>query len=247
MVIDWWTLGIQAVNVVILIWLLARFFWRPVAAMIEKRRSAAQQTLAEADAKRSEANAALAEVERTRGGFDKEREAIIAAAHEAAEQARAALLAAAAKEAAALEEAARTRIEKQREASEKAWAERSNSLAIEIAERLIGRLDGPAVAATFLAWLLHEIKALPGSVRDAVAANGTALEAVSATPIDPADQDHYRALIDEAFAASPQITFKVDPALIAGLELRGPHLVINNSWRADLTKILADLAHDSRS
>ena len=34
MTIDWWTLGIQAVNVVILVWLLGRFFWRPVAAMI---------------------------------------------------------------------------------------------------------------------------------------------------------------------------------------------------------------------
>jgi len=29
MTIDWWTLGIQTVNVVILIWLLERFFWRP--------------------------------------------------------------------------------------------------------------------------------------------------------------------------------------------------------------------------
>jgi F-type H+-transporting ATPase subunit b len=37
MTIDWWTLGIQAVNVIILVWLLARFFWRPVAAMIEQR------------------------------------------------------------------------------------------------------------------------------------------------------------------------------------------------------------------
>ena len=42
MTIDWWTLGIQTVNVIILIWLLGRFFWRPVAAMIEQRRAAAQ-------------------------------------------------------------------------------------------------------------------------------------------------------------------------------------------------------------
>ena len=35
MSIDWVTLGLQAVNVAILIWILARFFWRPLAAMIE--------------------------------------------------------------------------------------------------------------------------------------------------------------------------------------------------------------------
>ena len=127
MTIDWWTLGIQAVNVLILIWLLARFFWRPVAAMIEQRRATAQQILAEAETKRSQATDALAEIERTRAGFDREREAIIAAAHEAAEQARAALLASAAKEAAALEASARTAIEKERDAAEAAWAERANA------------------------------------------------------------------------------------------------------------------------
>ncbi|MFI5015672.1 MAG: ATPase [Hyphomicrobiales bacterium] len=246
MTVDWWTLGIQAVNVLILVWLLARFFWRPVAAMIEQRRATARRILAEAETKRRQATDALAEIERTRAGFDKEREAIIAAAHEAAEQTRKALLASAAKEAAAIEASAGAAIEKERDAAEKAWAERASRLAVEIAERLVARLDGPVVSATFLDWLLHEIRILPSPVRNAVAANGVVLEAISATPIDPADQERYRQLIGEAFGARPEITFKVDSALIAGLELHGPHLVVNNSWRADLTKILADLAHDNR-
>jgi len=247
MTIDWWTLGIQAVNVIILVWLLARFFWRPVAAMIAQRRAAAQQILTEAEAKRSQAADALAEIERTRAGFDKEREAIIAAAHEAAEKARTTMLAAAAKEAATLETAARTAIEKERDAAEAAWKQQASLLAVEIAQRLVGRLDGPVVSAAFLDWLLREIRHLPENVRNAVAANGVALEATSAIPIEVADRERYRKLIGEAFGACPQITFKVDPALIAGLELRGPHLVVANSWRADLSKILADLAHDKRS
>ena len=92
MTIDWWALGIQAVNVLILIWLLGRFFWRPVAAMIEQRRAAAQSMLAEAEAKSKQATAALADIEQTRTGFADEREAILAAAHEAAERTQAALL-----------------------------------------------------------------------------------------------------------------------------------------------------------
>src|SRR5664279_5826326 len=98
MTIDWWTLGIQTVNVIILIWLLERFFWRPVAAIIEQRRASAQGILEEAEAKRSEEIAALAEIERTRAGFAREREAILAAAHETAEKARSARLDEAAKE-----------------------------------------------------------------------------------------------------------------------------------------------------
>lgn len=247
MTIDWWTLGIQAVNVIILVWLLSRFFWRPVAAMIEQRRAAARQIVTEAEAKLRQAADALAEIERTRAGFEKERETIIAAAHEAAEQGRISLLASAAKEAAALQVSARTAIEREQSAAEQAWAERANRLAVEIAGRLVARLSGAAVSTAFLDWLLREIRNLPDPVRNAVAANGVTLETISATPIEPADQERYRTLIGSAFGVRPQISFKVDPALIAGLELHGPHLVINNSWRADLANILADLAHDNRS
>ena len=146
----------------------------------------------------------------------------------------------AAKEAASLEAAAKAAIEKEK-AAEKAWAERASRLAVEIAERLAARLDGPAVRAAFLDWLLKEIRALPDPVRQAVSADGGVLEAISATPLEPADQERYRKLIGEAFGAHPQIAFKADPALIAGLELHGPHLVVSNSWRADLTRILAEL------
>jgi F-type H+-transporting ATPase subunit b len=244
MTLDWWTLGIQTVNVVILVWLLGRFFWRPVAAMIEQRRVTARQILVEAEAKRSQAAAALAEIEQTRAGFAQEREALLAAAHEAAEQARAARLKEVETEASILEAAARAAIEKANEAADKAWTERASRLAVDIAERLAGRLDGSAVSATFLDWLLKEIRTLPAPTRQAVAADGVTLEAISATPLDPTDQERYRGLIGEAFGCRPRIAFKTDPALIAGLELRGPYLVVNNSWRADLTKILADLIRD---
>jgi F-type H+-transporting ATPase subunit b len=246
MTIDWWTLGIQTVNVVILVWLLGRFFWRPLAAMIEQRRASAQGILAEAEAKRREATAALAEIEARRGGFAQEREAILAAAHDAAERATTARLAEAATEAAALENAARAAIAREKAATDKAWAERASHLAVAIAERLAARLDGPAVRDAFLDWLLDEIRRLPEPARRAMAADGAALEAVSATPLEPSDQERYRARIVEALGAHAQIAFTADPALIAGLELRGPHLVVSNSWRADLARILEDITHDDR-
>jgi F-type H+-transporting ATPase subunit b len=170
----------------------------------------------------------------------------LAAAHEAAEQTRTARLDEAAKEAASLEADAKAAIEKEKALAGKVWADRASRLSIEIAERLAARLDGPAVRAAFLSWLLKEIRALPDPVREAVAADGVAFEAISATPLAPADQERYRERIGEAFGAHPQIVFKADPALIAGLELHGPHLVVSNSWRADLTQILAELTHDKR-
>lgn len=244
MTIDWWTLGLQTVNVVVLVWLLERFFWRPVAAMIELRRATSARSLADAEAKRTEAVAALAEIDRTRAGFAEEREAILLAAHEDAEQARAARLKEAAAEAAALQTAARAGMEKEKERTDKAWFDRASDLAVEIAGRLASRLDGPVVRRIFLDWLIDALNDLPEPTRQAMTANGVVLEAVSAAAIEPAEQELYRTRIADILGVMPQITFKSDATLIAGLELHGPHLSISNSWRADLDQILADLKHE---
>ena len=246
MTIDWWTLGIQAVNVVILVWLLQRFFWRPVAAMIEQRRAATQQALDAAKTAQDNAAASLAEFAQTRAGFGKERDTILAAAHTEAGQARTATLDEAAKQVAAREAAAAVAIEKDKSDAEAAWSERAGQLAVEIAGRLAARLQGPEVRAAFLDWLITGIRSLPEPARQSAAADGAMLEAISATAVAPADQERYRTLIGEAFGAHPQIAFKEDPGLIAGLELRGAHFTVGNSWKADLSHILADLKHDPR-
>ena len=40
MEIDWWTLAIQTVNFLVVVWLLSRFLYRPVRRMIEAREAA---------------------------------------------------------------------------------------------------------------------------------------------------------------------------------------------------------------
>lgn len=247
MTIDWWTLGLQTVNVTVLVWLLARFFWRPLAGIIERRRAEAQRLLDEAEASRRTAAAALAEIEQRRRGDEAEREAILADAHRQAAAARAALLAAADKELAERRAAAETAIAAGHAAAEKAWSERAGRLGVEIARRLLQGLTEPVAGAAFLHGLLDQIQALPETVRNGLAGDGAALRAVTATPLSPADQEQYGALIATAVAGRPQLSFEVDPALIAGLELHGPHLAVTNSWRADLDRIMAELAHDRRS
>ena len=246
MSINWWTLGIQTVNVVILVWLLQHFFWRPIAAMIEQRRITAQHTMAEAEASRTKATAALADIAKIRAGFDEEKELIVAGAHKAAEDARAAVLSDASKEAAALIAAAKTTIEKERVDAEKGWADRSSQLAVEIAGRLAARLNGAHVQTAFLDWLVTAIQAMPAQERQAATLNGAPLEVCSAAALDPAQQELTSALIGKAFGAQPHITFKVDPALIAGLELHGEHFTVGNSWRADLGVVLEGLTHATR-
>ncbi len=243
MMIDWWTLGLQTVNVLILVWLLGRFFWGPVAAMIEQRRASAQALLDEAKARRDAADAALAEITQRRAGFVEEGEAILRDARARAEQARAELLRQAEAEAGVLQAAAQASIEKDRSDAERTWAEKAGALSVSIAAKLAARLDGETVRAAFLQWLVARIGELPEAMRKSVADGETGLEAVSAQQLTETEQARCREAIDAAFGAPVEIAFASDPALIAGLELRSPHFILKNSWRADLDSILAELTH----
>jgi F-type H+-transporting ATPase subunit b len=71
-----------------------------------------------------------------------------------------------------------------------------------------------------------------------------ALEAVSALPLLPGEQAQWRECLHHAIGGTPTIVFHSDPALIAGLELRGAHLVVGNNWRADLQRIALVLADE---
>lgn len=243
MTIDWWTLGLQTVNVVILVWLLQRFFWKPIAGMIAERRVAAQSVLAQAQAAQDKARAALLEIDKTRAGFGAERDKSLADAHAQAESIGAATMARAVQQAAALVAAAKAGVVKDQDAATRAWAKCSSDLAVDIAKRLAARLEGPTVQGVFLDWALAAIRALPAATRQAVTATSELLEATSATPLDLDTQKRISQAIGEAFGAPMVLAFKTDPGLIAGLEIRTGHLVVSNSWRADLTRILAELAH----
>ncbi len=241
MTIDWWTLGLQTVNVLILIWLLGRFFWRPVAAMIEQRRAKAQSLLDEAQARRDAADAVLAEITLRRAGFAQEGEAILGEARAQAEQARRDLLAQAEAETEVLRKTAKASIDKERAEAERAWAEKAGALALSIAAKLASRLDGESVRAAFLGWLVARIEQLPDEARKSVATAGPSLEAVSAVPLEADEQARCREAIAAAFGGPVEIAFASDPALIAGLELRSAHFIVKNSWRADLDSILVEL------
>ncbi|MGO9817390.1 MAG: F0F1 ATP synthase subunit delta [Acidocella sp.] len=243
MTIDWPTLLLQTVNVLILIWLLQKFFWRPVAGMIAQRRAATQTMLDDAAQKRDAAAAAMAEIEQTRAGFAQERQAILAAAQAEAAQHRAAGLVEAHEAVRTVEAAARDRLAAEQREAEAMWRQHASELAVDISGRLAARLNGAAVRAAFLDWLLEDIAALPEAVRRL--AEGATLEVLSATALAPEEQAQCATRLAALFGAAPRLVFHADPALIAGLELRGQNILVRNSWRADLDRILKELGNGS--
>jgi F-type H+-transporting ATPase subunit b len=64
--LDWWTLALQTVNVLVLIWILARFFFRPIKAIVAKRQEETSKLFADAAAARKAAADARSEAETAR-------------------------------------------------------------------------------------------------------------------------------------------------------------------------------------
>ena len=85
---DWWTLALQFVNVVVLIWLLSRFLFRPVADIIAARQAAITRSLDDVATKQAQVDAERAAIEQTRAGFHDERGKLLAEAGAAAARER---------------------------------------------------------------------------------------------------------------------------------------------------------------
>ena len=241
MTFDWWGLGIQATNVLILVWLLNRLFWRPIAGAITRRQEATQAMLDEGEATQAKADAAMAEVAETRAGIAAERHAKLAEAKATADTVSEVAREQAKAEADAMLADARAAIDHERKTARKENATKAAELSVDIAAQLLGRFSTTAVRETFLAQLVGAITDLPASDREALIGSEDGTEVITATDIEDVEKTKIERAVKEALGGTPEVRFVTDPSLIAGLELRSEYFVLHNSWKADLANILKEV------
>ncbi len=73
MLIDWFTVVAQAINFLILVWLLKRFLYQPILNALDAREQRIAAELADADAKKAEAQTEREEFKRKNDEFDGQR------------------------------------------------------------------------------------------------------------------------------------------------------------------------------
>src|ERR1700688_4744949 len=88
MLIDWFTVGAQALNFIILVWLLKRFLYKPILDAIDAREKRIATELADADAKKSEAQKERDEFQHKNEAFDQQRAALLSKATDEAKAER---------------------------------------------------------------------------------------------------------------------------------------------------------------
>jgi F-type H+-transporting ATPase subunit b len=88
MLIDWFTVGAQIVNFLILVWLLKHFLYKPILDAIDAREKRIAAELADADAKKADAEKERTDFEDKNKAFDQQRIALLGKATDEAKAER---------------------------------------------------------------------------------------------------------------------------------------------------------------
>jgi len=238
--IDWWTLVLQAINFLILVWLLRRFLYRPVRDVIEKRKALAQQAFAEATEQKKEAEAARQRFDEDRTGLARERQDMLNRTHGEMESERDAVIKRARREADELIEAARATIEEEREAALADIREQVAELATELASDIMRKAGVSGSSDVFLEQLEKHLRELPQEERERLqkdlATEDSRLTVVTASPLTPEDRKRWTDRLGAQLGGYDRTEFASDSDILGGAELRFPHAVIRFTWADQLRK-----------
>lgn len=241
---DWTTLVLQTINFSILVWLLHRFLYRPVLAVIAARKADIERQYDRARTIREEGDARLAALEHERAGIGAERTAALDAAGADIERRARAQRERAESEARALLESARRDLARERE---EALAEARNlalDLGVEFARKLLSQVPAEIRAEAWLEHLERCLDAMPGPEREAlVGAPGgnRAVRIVTASPLPPASEQAWRARLAACWNIPVEMAFEAEPRLIAGVELHFAGALLSFSWRSLLATARAEI------
>ena len=147
---DAWTFVLQAVNFLVLAWLLHRFLYRPVLGIIAARKAAADKVIAEVEAEKASAEALRQDLERQKAALAEARQAELSKARGAAEAERAEILAKTRQEADEARAAARKALERERAEAVRDLGRDAVRLGVSIARRLLDEASAAAVQARMI-------------------------------------------------------------------------------------------------
>lgn len=223
MVIDWFTIGAQILNFLVLVWLLKRFLYQPVLDAIEKREKRIAGTIADATASKTQAAGERDALEAKSDAFDKERAALLTKATNDAEDERKRLIDAAQKAADALRDKQRKALASDAKALSTEIIRRTEAEVFAIARKALADLADEKLEERITDLFIRKLAALKGAAKTASAKmlgspTGPAVIR-SAFDLPPKQRTAIQKAINEASSAEIELRFETAPELVSGIEL----------------------------
>ncbi len=223
MLIDWFTVGAQALNFLILVWLMKRFLYKPVLDAIDAREKRIADELADAAAKKAEAQKDRDEFQHKNEEFDQQRAVLLSKATDEAKAERRRLMDEARKAADDMSAKCEETLREDAKNLNKAITRRTQDEVFSIARKALSDL-----ATMSLEEQMSEVfnRRLRGMEEHAKSELGQALKTASEPAIVrsafalPKEQcAAIQTALNETFSADLQLRFETAPDLISGIEL----------------------------
>jgi F-type H+-transporting ATPase subunit b len=223
MLIDWFTVAAQAVNFLILVWLMKRFLYKPILNAIDEREKRIATELANADKKKAEAQKESDEFKHKNEEFDQQRAALLSKATDEAKAERQRLLDEAQTAATAVSSKRQEALRAEELNLRQAIGRRTQQEVFAIARKALTDLATTSLEERLGEMFTRRLREMNG---EAKAGLGEALKLASVPALVRSAFDlpvEQRAAIqnalNETFSADIHIRFETAPDVIGGIEL----------------------------
>jgi F-type H+-transporting ATPase subunit b len=242
MQISLWNLGLQTVNFLVLVFLLRRFLYQPVLAIIDERKQKVARELQVADQAKAEAAALRQQYQDKLESLEDEKQQILRAAQQQAESDAASLRKATESQLDELRSRQSSLLIREREEAERALTSHALNIGLKLAEKLL--LDEAIVRdpLSSLQTVLRRLDALPLSERERLLSSliQQGAELVSVQAVSDVERVELQTKLSSWAGQSIALATRIDPSLVVGVEWRVGYLSFALHLRAGLEKARAE-------
>jgi len=223
MLIDWFTVGAQTLNFIILVWLMRRYLYGPILQAIDAREKRIAAELADAAAKKTEARAERDEFQHKNEAFDRERSALLRQATDEAKAERQRLVEAARRAADAASAKRQETLRNDAIGLNRSIRSRTQQEVFSIARKLLADLATTSLEERLSDEFTRRLRALDGPEKEKLAAAlATGAEPAlvrSAFELPEEQRARIRQALNTTFSAEVGVQFETAPDLICGIAL----------------------------
>ena len=223
MLIDWFTIGAQALNFLLLVWLLKHFLYRPILAAIEAREQAVAKELTGARDKLAEADRKQTDFQQKNDAFDAARAGLLQKATEEVAVARERLLDEARAAAEALGARRHEALLNDAASLHQTLLSRCREEVFAITRKTLTELATTSLEERMGEVFTRRLRELDSEARQTLgAALTTAAEparVVSTFELPPEQRAAIQNACNETFSAAIRLRFETSPDLVSGVEL----------------------------
>lgn len=243
MELSWTTFILEAINFLVLVWLLKRLFYAPVKRAIAQRRAAIEKTLHDAETARREAEDLRTKYEGRVQEWDVEKERQREEFRKELSEERARQLKVIENSVAMEREKAEAQEEKQ--AAERRASDESEAMkqALEFTSRLLSDLASPELEGKIVDLVIKHV-ASAGAEHLPITAGSQAVQVRSAYSLTEPQCSALSATLKRRLGSDIPIAFAVDQKLLAGLEIAVGSYVLRANLRDELEYFSARRNHE---